>query len=271
MRNIVVALVIGMAVAACGGGDDGTVDPMPFQPSAPDAVILEVRDEGGFAPIEFTLGRVPRYVLTADGRLWYQGPVPAIFPGPLLPNIQGVQVAAGDWADIMRAIDLSGLPDIDRIENRDAASSVADATDTVFTLFDADGQHTYRVYALGIGLGPPRAEIVALEQLIADLGEAVTNGTPLGRFETDRFEIRLNDEVPAFDPLLITRRPWPLVEPPDSYAPNETGWRCAVIEGAELVTLVTALDQATQTTVWNFESSEWSMIARPLFPHEAGC
>ncbi len=270
MRSIVVVLVVGMVVAACGG-DGGRNDAMPFQPIAPDAVVLEVRDEGGFAPVEFILGRPPRYVLTADRRLWYQGPVPEIFPGPLLPNIQGVRVADGDWEDIVRAVDQSSLPYIDRVENRDAASTVADATDTIFTLFDTEGEHVYVVYGLGIGATASSSEIVALEQLIADLDEATVNGEPLGRFETDRFEIRVNSQVPGFDPQFITRRSWPLTEAPTSLADGFGGWRCAVIEGAELVSLVSELDAATQTTLWEFEGTDWSMIARPLFPHETGC
>ena len=44
-----------------------------------------------------------------------------------------------------------------------------------------------------------------------------------------------------------------------------------MIEGAELVSLVPALEEANQATVWDFEGTEWRMLARPLFPHEAGC
>lgn len=67
-------LAVTLVLSACGAGEPGT---MPSD-VPPDDVILTVTDEGGFAPVELILGRHPRFVLQADGRLYTPGLVPAM-------------------------------------------------------------------------------------------------------------------------------------------------------------------------------------------------
>jgi hypothetical protein len=93
-----------LALAACG--DDArppaaaTLPPVtstsPSEPSGPsydlatgaDDVVISVRYDGGFAPVGAIFARTPVALITGDGRALTSGPVPAIYPGPLLPNIQ---------------------------------------------------------------------------------------------------------------------------------------------------------------------------------------
>ena len=90
-----------LTLAACGGGGDGAA-----LPPDPDAPVIQVRSEGGFTTPEMNLGRGPSYTLLGDGRLIYEGPVIAIYPGPLLPNYQMTQLTE-DLVDGLLTRDVS--------------------------------------------------------------------------------------------------------------------------------------------------------------------
>ena len=78
-----------MTVSACSG--PGLEDTLKLNDD-PDSALLIVKDEGGFVPIEFIVGQGPRLVLLRDGSLIVSGPQIEIFPQPLLPNYQTVQL-----------------------------------------------------------------------------------------------------------------------------------------------------------------------------------
>ena len=78
-------------------------------------MLLQISFEGGFAPIEFIVNRVPSYTLFADGTLLVEGPSAAIFPGPALANIQQTTLDDRTMDQIIELIEIIGLPEITEV------------------------------------------------------------------------------------------------------------------------------------------------------------
>ena len=86
-------------------------EPGPFElPDDPEALFLEVWRPPGFVPVEFALGRPPLYALTVGGGLFFEGPIPEIWPGPILPDIRAAQLAENEVAEVIAAIATTVLP-----------------------------------------------------------------------------------------------------------------------------------------------------------------
>ena len=65
MTRSTITLITCLVLAACGTARDDTTP--PDVPQGRSGVILEIRDEGGFAPVQASLTRIPRFVVFADG------------------------------------------------------------------------------------------------------------------------------------------------------------------------------------------------------------
>jgi hypothetical protein len=86
-----------------------TGEPSPSAGSEPhaaesDAVVLSITDVGGFVPPDRTFTDEPRLLVAGDGRVIQSGPVIAIYPGPLLPNLQQRSIIE---TGIQRLLDLA--------------------------------------------------------------------------------------------------------------------------------------------------------------------
>lgn len=265
-KRIALLVALAASLAACGVPADGGAQ-VPEDPNAP---VLQIRSEGGFAPVDMILGRSPTYTLLADGRLIYVGPTIAIFPGPLLPNYQVAKIEDRQMQLVLDLVDQIGLPEIVRESDESAASYVADATTEVVTYWDANGEHVYSVYGLGIELeeapSPETRAFLELFNLMADLsaGESVP-------FQSDRTRVIagegfVNEE---FEDM----RAWPLAgEDLSDWQTLPNGWRCSVL-GTEILGLFA---DATQVTVWESPNSELipsplKLLVRPLHPGEPDC
>jgi len=140
LRAIGLLTAAALTLAACGGADDGA-----DIGTDPNTAVLQLRSEGGFTTPEMSIGRGPTYTLLADGRLIYEGPVIMIFPGPLLPNYQIVQLTEEKVNGILDLVDEIGLPGMTSELDDSAASNVADATTEVVTYWDEDDRRLPRV------------------------------------------------------------------------------------------------------------------------------
>lgn len=152
---------LALLLTACGAGDAGTATTTPDgtpnttvppleEPEATVGVVLTISDEGGFVPVEWSLKRIPRYVIMSDGKVYYQGPVTLEYPGRALPNVQTGIISEEDLAEIMALIDESGLNEVTDERNDKGMLNIADAPDTVFVYTDDEGvEHRFSVYALG--------------------------------------------------------------------------------------------------------------------------
>lgn len=267
MKTLTTGLIAtAFVLSACGAGEPGT---MP-DTTQPDVVILTVSDEGGFAPVESLLGRHPRYVLQADGRLYTPGAVPAIYPGPMLTPIFVGTVDDETMGEIMTLIREADLPDIDRVDDTTATNHVADATTTVITYFDGTTEHTLSVYALGIA-SDESATAQAAANLVRALDEAAAGLSDATEYQPTKVEIRTSDQMALPDAEFRNTEPWPLGVSPADMPETAHGWRCVVVEGPPAGDLLEVFADANSATVWEYEGTEHALIARGLMPGEPGC
>lgn len=278
-RALTLVTVIGLALAACGGDDttDTTVPITGPSSTAGDSpheggtgeVLLTVTSEGGFVPVEFNLDRMPRYVLLDDGTLIYQGPVPAIFPGPLLPNVQVTEVSGAQMDEILQLIDEVGLPEIDEFIDDSNAEMVADATTEFFTYYDENGTHRLGIYALGITEGGGSTERILANELIEVLDEVTATGESRP-YAAARIQVAAGPAL-EFDDVQGRVEPWPLEVDFADMPEWAIGWRCLEMEGDEVERLLEVFSDANQATRWDTGEEELTIKARPLLPGEDAC
>lgn len=283
--RLITLAVLSLVAVACGATDDvgsgssTTLDSTTTTTTLPDVftgdpdrLVLQITDEGGFAPIELIVNRLPRFSVYADGTLLAPAPVPAIYPGPILMPLQSVPLSAADLVALMEAVEAVGLPGIDQEIDDTLNGLVADATTTIATFIDADGaEHVYGAYALGlIGDEPPPERTQKLGGLVELLdGFLVNPGSVV--FEPDRIQVWIN-ETPDVDPDFSQTLAWPLdITPADFEPEGDFQLGCHVLAGDAAQAAITAFNAANQATVWDYEGTEYQLIVRILLPGEAGC
>ena len=293
-RATVVAAVVTL-VAACGasGASETTTSPESRVPTTStgdsDSVLLTVTSEGGFAPVGFGLDRMPRFMLMEDGRLIFQGPIPEIYPGPILPNVQETTVSDADRDEIERLIEDLGLAKIDERIDDTGAQMIADATTEFITYYDENGAHRLGIYALGLTDGVPQStDRLLATEVVEILDEATATGeaTP---YAPDRLQVAAAGEglggvapepgvsgdddpsqMPGGDePELGGREPWPLQLDFDEMPDWGAGWRCVEVKGDDVPPLLDVFAEANQATLWG--DDRLSIRARPLLPGETAC
>ena len=158
-----------LALSACVGTAGAVApsappskSPMPVDPDRP---VFSVTWDGGFVAPGTILGRLPVIVVYPDGRVIVQGPQIAIYPGPLMPNLQERTLTPDALA---RLIELARDRDLLCTIHYDLPG-IADATDTILTI-NLDGA-TYRVSAYALA----EAQYTAAEELTADPGLVAFN------------------------------------------------------------------------------------------------
>ncbi len=274
MKKLALALVLTLSACATPGeAPESTTDAPPTTAagSGEPTVLLEVRDEGGFVPVEFSIGRMPRYVLMTDGTLYGPGMMTLEFPSKLLQAVSVVTIGESDMANIVQYIEDIGFADI--IEERDdsAMVNVADAPDTVVTYFDDEGAHVFSVYALGIAPNPGDVRVALLNELVQALDSANTAGTPAGTLEPERIEVLAGIREIPVDPQFENERPWPIEVSFADMAEAGAGWRCATLEGEAKDQAMAIFAEANSASSWNDGTNVYSIVVRYLYPHQEGC
>ena len=77
--------------------------------TGPNNLILRIATGGGFVAPSYMLTAVPGFALYGDGRIIVPGPVTAIYPAPLLPNLRIISVTPAEIQKIVAAADAAGL------------------------------------------------------------------------------------------------------------------------------------------------------------------
>jgi hypothetical protein len=268
MRKTLIGLTTAVLVlAACG--EPGLADTLKLNDD-PASVLLIVKDEGGFVPIEFIVGQGPRLVLLRDGTLIVSGPQIEIFPQPLLPNYQTIKLGEEDMLFVLEELDALGFAEIESEVNNEAANMVADASTTVTTFYNQDGQHTFSVYALGIGSQVTDGRVPVLANLVEHLSQIGFSqaGTP---YEWQGLEVLAGIPQAPAELDFANVQPWPLDVGFDAMADIGFGWRCAPYEGEEAQALLGLFAGANQVTTWDDAGTEYSIKVRPLFPQQEPC
>ncbi|MGQ0615749.1 MAG: hypothetical protein ACT4PW_01955 [Acidimicrobiia bacterium] len=236
-------------------------------PTTAGELVIQVREEGGFVPVEFLARRLPVVSVYADGRVITQGAQILIYPRPALPSVQ-VRSAPSDelaWALADARAASAGAGDT-------GFPPVADVPDTVFEVVDANGgRSTVRVAALGFDSAGLTPQQVAARRALADVRDRLVN---LGGPDSQMYTA---SSLSAFASAYGGRGGEP--------APNELDWPlapiapggpdglpvCIPVTGADTATVLSALGQATEITRWRSGGQVWSIAFRPVLPHEAPC
>ena len=258
-ENLGAVIALSLTIAACGTAGGPTVDVEGDEP------VLQIASEGGFVPVEISLGDGPRYTLLGDGSLIAQGVQTLEYPGRLVPPYMIGTLDDDQMAQVIGLVEEIGLPDIvDQTDDR-AASRVADAGTEVVTFWDDEGEHRLAVYALGIDRSPSDRNAAFLE-LIETLARfaAEMSTEP---YEAER--VRIVAGPGAVEPEFEEIRDWPL-EPTDFSEWDElaNGWHCTVVDGP----VPRVFEDATQATLWEHpERGKTKLLVRPLHPGEPDC
>ena len=248
-------------------------------------LVLRVMIAGGLVPPGVDLGRVPMVSVYGDGHVISEGPQIAIYPGPLLPNLQLQVLNAAGMRRLLDAAAAAGLlvPD-----SSYPSYGIADAPTTFFTLV-ADGC-THHVDAAALiesdlttGMDrqtiEARAKLLAFLDSLTDLPTLVgaANVTDGGPYEAPGYRI-ISRVEPAGTGASATPAPavkWPLATPlarfgePLGSRIGDT--RCGIATAADAATLKPLFEAANAETRWSSAGKTYSLHARPLFPNESGC
>lgn len=276
------ALVPLLASTGCGsaGPDDG--DQLASADGAADALVVQVRQVGGFVPVGWDFRSVPTASVYSDGRVIAPGPEIAAFPGPALPSVQVGQLPPEQVRQLVeegRAVLGSGTDY--------GQPPIADAPTTVVAVGAGDDREVVSAAALaeagtpapdGEGLAPPGTDGLTPEQQRAreDLRQYVARVRELaGSVTTSAFEpeglavlaLPYGDEA-----ALEAEPPEPRTWPGPALADGQelASGRCVVVR-QELDDVRDAAAQATQETPWVDSGRRWRLAFRPLLPHERTC
>lgn len=232
-------------------------------PDGPDDVVLEYDVSGGFTTAQTAFRQPPRLVVSSDGRAFTVGPVAAVFPGPLLPNVQVRTISEEGIEQLLAAAEEAGLlADVDYEE----PTNIADAPTTTLTI-DADGETwVHSAYALAVdgGLEPGAGESSPEREQLADFLATVTDLTTV----VDPAE--LGEEEPFVpDEYLVMAEP---VEDVEAFAvegiePRVVDWPARATSLAEIGSCA-AIDAGDDVTAVFVDADELTFFAEGDVVHQ---
>lgn len=264
------ALLALSGIAGAAAAADPAAAPLPEDP---DTVLIRIEDVGGYTIAGFDYVRVPQFVLYADGRLFQVGAQIAIFPAPLLPPLLVGTLTEEQIHEVLAAAAEAGLA-----SGTDATygpGMVADAPDTLFTVWGPDGVTRTQFGAFGLEQTfPDPAEALAradaqafVDRLVmlpvADAGPYVPSAFRLLSIPYPDLEDELTQEPVAWPGTTSLATAGTLVIP--DYP--ESG-RCIVITGDEAAAVWPALANANELTPFVSDGAEFRLVIRPLLPGE---
>lgn len=156
-------------------GTDVPVTVVPIginHPTGEDDVVVKLSFEGGFVPAGYAFVNTPSLLISGDGRIFTQGAVPAIFPGPLLPTVMVRTITEGGIQSVLSLVDGAGL--LAEPPDYSGGDNIADAPDTVLAI-DTDGAvFVHSAYALGIDdpESPARKKLLDATTALGDIEKA---------------------------------------------------------------------------------------------------
>jgi hypothetical protein len=265
-----------LALALTGCADPATVSqqspsPTPSATYEHDVLVLQVWTGGGFVPSDWLPG-VPQFSLYGDGRVFTLGPVPAIYPGPAMPNVQVATVSRETVARIAREAREAG---VDGVKRDYGQPNVADAGTTTFRLRTESGYVEASVYALGIDEGAEqneaRKKLAELNEHLTDLNGWLGAGTVGDSIGYDPSAVAIYAQPYELDTGEIKAeiRAW---RGPDPAAGEKTRpGTCSVLTDADLGAVIDDLRKSNIFTRWTYEDAEWRIRPRPLLPDERTC
>lgn len=240
-----------------------TPTPEPGEPT----VVFAVFTNGGFVPVEVALSTFPQLVIHSDGTVYRQGAQIAVFPGPLTPAIERIQLTPEQLDEIRQAVEATQVisPDTDY-----GSPTITDVGSTAVTSFFDGTERTTAAYALGIddGVGgaaeQARAELRSLLATVDGIVDAASGSAEV----TQPPAVAVITFVGLGVEENAQPRPWPIDSLPRE---QPGGTACVIVTGEELDTLWQAAADATVLTPWQLGDTVAPVALRPVFPHENVC
>jgi hypothetical protein len=266
------ALPLAAILAACAGST-----PTPAaQPTPPDdaAFLLRLETEQAIPPRE-RFGSTPAIVITLDGRALTAGPVPAIFPGPLVAPIVQRQVSAAGWRTVVELARASGL-----LSRSGQIGDVAPGETILRLRIVADGQTSDVTVSNQFPgclsepcQGPPGSPqaFFGFGSRLFDLGTFLGSEVgPEAPYLPEAYGVIVGP-VPDDQGLPQPPIDWPFADGLGAFGEpfaDGTGFRCGTVTGEDAVTLRDKLALATQISPWRdpLDGSLYGLTARPLLP-----
>jgi hypothetical protein len=294
-RNMALGLVAALTLAACTGtggstapssGVPSSASPSSSSPSPSpiaDSYWLRMTFTQAIAPLD-AFAVQPPLRITGNGTVVVYGPVPAIYPGPLLPNLIGRSITTRGEEQILQAARDLGL--LDGRSDFTAPSQLMGAVSGRIELTVAGTRVTIT--------GDPSAQIECVTtpcepapgtpeafgsfwRMLLDLPSwLATELGPEGPYVPPAYSL-LVGPAPQPDPALAQApADWPLDQPLATFGgPVANGSaRCGTASGADADTLRPALAAANQLTPWVQDtdtSATVGLTVRPLVPGEDAC
>lgn len=273
----VVAVVVLAALSACGGGSGGGGGNRRGQdvgPYADGALVLQVSYTGGFLSPQMLAGRLPLVSVYGDGRVISEGPVPAIHPGPALPNVQVTRVGGDDVRDLVQQALDAGVGDTADL----GTPPVADVPSTRFTVSTGQETMTREVDGLSVSDGEgsgltdeqisARAKLSALRDRLTDLTSRASEPYTPSAVAALVSPYGVGDDPRLVQPDLA----WPGPALPGQVLAPMADLSCVVATGDQAAAVLHAAADANTLTPWVADDgSRWSVTFRPLLPDETGC
>ena len=292
-RLSILALTTALCLAACGSAASPGQSTPPAGSPSPSGIahgagasdlVLRYEIVGGFVAPQALITRYPTLSIYGDGTVITEGPQPAIFPGPALPNLIVSHVSEAGLQRLLELARDAGLLGPDASFD---AVNIADAGTAQFTTI-AEGK-THVISALGLsespdegpGLDPTviqaRSKLRAFLARIGDLKG--TLGSDYGGTETSYPVTKARVVVTPGAPQAgdIGPQPtivWPLATKLADFGQPFAGGpetRCGTVDGDEMATLLPLLRRANGATPWVSANRQFTVVVRVLLPDESGC
>ncbi|MGN6521983.1 MAG: hypothetical protein ACTHMZ_02040, partial [Actinomycetes bacterium] len=223
-----------------------------------------------------------------------EGPVPASYPGPAMPNLPQAQLSPAQLRSIVESVLAAGVGSGGTGDTDWGQPHVADAATTDVTVRVGTGYATASVYALSEaeqgdnGLTPAQqrrrqALLTAIERAgaarVATTGYRAKRGAVIARPETGTE----TDPGTGTGTDIDTDQPESGLPTPQTQVwsgPSPTtgttaglpeGWHCLLLDAAQWASLRPSLADSNQLTRWLADGREWHFVVRPLLPDERGC
>ncbi|GAA1865598.1 hypothetical protein [Asanoa iriomotensis] len=270
-------------LSSCGTVPAADAAPPAAEAFGADEVVLRVTHVGGFVTPQSIPARVPALSIYGDGRVITEGPVPAIYPGPALPNLQQARISEADVdALVKRALDAGVGTSADL-----GQPGVADAATTRFVVRTNAETRQTDAYALempddgGMLDAQQKAARKKLSDLLASLQDLPTTlGAGAvkeeGGYAAKAVAAIATPYVKPDNVADLGGQPAPVdwpgpALPGDQLNASIVDVTCVTATGDEATAALAAAAKANAMTPWFSGGKQWSLLLRPLLPDETGC
>ncbi|MET8153424.1 hypothetical protein ACIBSW_07755 [Actinoplanes sp. NPDC049668] len=275
-------LLSGCAQSAGSGAEASSSTAVPESPAVPgnvDALMLRVEHTGGFVGPDLLASRMPQISVYADGRVIFDGPVPAVYPGPALPNVQVLTISPDALGTLIDKAVAAGVEDGADLGH----PGVADAPTTEITVRTVAGEQTVAAEALNEAqaddpmLTAPQREarkkLLAFTEELDRLTSQPAGGTPQ-QYRPETLAAIVQKYVAPDDAVQPVRPQavrWPGPALPGESLNPALGLSCVAATGKQLDAVLAAAKEANAVTPWTSGGDAYSVRLRPLLPDETGC